>query len=391
MKTNKAILIVILGALSALGPLTTDMYIPALPEMSSALETTVGMMQKSVMSYFIGLTVGQLFYGPVSDRYGRKPVIYFALIVFAISSLGCQISNTGETLVWWRFGQGLGASIGMIISIAIVRDVAIGTAAIKMMALITAILGIAPVIAPSIGAAIMLIASWRAIFIILGAVSIVLLMLVAFGLPETRDPQKAAKSEIKKAVHNYIWLMKQKNFMPYAATLAFANGAFFAYIAGSSFIMIDIYHVSPTRFAQLFALNAVGLILTIQIAAHSPNFFSLKAQARLGAAILTTTSGTALFFAIIGVLGFWPITILMFFAISAFGLILPSCNILALHHHSEISGTAAALIGSLGYGAGALASAILASFGGGSALPMLVIMFGAGVLAMLSSWRYVQE
>jgi DHA1 family bicyclomycin/chloramphenicol resistance-like MFS transporter len=383
MKPISTIAIITLGAMSALGPLTTDMYVPALPAMTVELGATAAQIQQSVMAYFIGLAVGQLFYGPLSDRMGRKPVIYFALALFALASFGCVTATNGQSLTWWRMVQGGGASIGMVISIAIVRDSVTGQEALKLMGMISAILGIAPIVAPSIGAAIMHVSSWQAIFMLLGIVALVVLALAVFRLPETRSPELRRQSDPRHALSTYAQLLFRLNFIPYAATLALAQGAFFAYIAGSSFVMIGIFHQTPTLYALTFGANAIGLVAVIQFVPYLTRFISPARLVRIGCFVLAGASIVALLLQTSGSLGFWPFCILIFIAVASMGLIMPTCNVMAMTENGHIAGTAAALLGALGYGAGALASGMLAGLENGTAAPLLYVMAGSGALAAL--------
>lgn len=374
MRIRTSIIAVVLGLLSALGPMGIDMYVGALPQMADQLHGSASDLQVSVTAFFFGFTLGQLFYGPLSDRTGRKPIILLATAIFIVGSLGCLSSQSAAQLCAWRFLQGLGGSIGMVIAAAIVRDLFTGALAARMMSMVVLVVGVAPIIAPLIGSLLLRLAGWRAIFILLAAFGTLCAIVARILLPETRAVEQRTSSGVRGTLRLYGRLLVSRNFIPYAGALALAQGAFFAYVAGSSFVFVKIYGLSPLSYSLLFGLNAVGLGMASQFANHLIRRYGLVVVARGGSLALATggllllAAGTAGF----GILVTAP---LLFLMISSLGGILPTCNVLALEAHGPISGSAAALSGSLSFGMGAAASLLLSTVENGSALPMMIIMF----------------
>ncbi|MCM2473246.1 multidrug effflux MFS transporter [Rhizobium sp. CG5] len=372
-----------LGALCALGPLGTDMYLSAMPQMSADLGAPAASIQMSVMSFFLGFTIGQLFYGPISDRTGRKPMVYLALAIFLIASIGCTFATSADQLLVWRFAQGIGGSIGMVISTAVVRDLYTGVMAAKLMSLVVLVLGMAPIIAPLIGSLILEFAEWRYIFALLAAFSLAAAAMIYSRLPETRTPDLRAGSNPAHALKHYARLLVSGSFVPFAGTLALTQGGFFAYITGSSFVMINIYGLSPLVYSIIFGVNAVGLGIGTQVAASQMKRFGAKTIVKTATLVYASAAVLLLALEMSGLSGLWQVCLLLFLIISALGAIMPSCNLLSMEAHGAIAGTAAALMGGLGFGAGALGSFLIGIFEDGSAIPMVAIIAGFALLAAL--------
>jgi DHA1 family bicyclomycin/chloramphenicol resistance-like MFS transporter len=359
------------------------MYLGALPEMATSLHSTPGALQLSVTTFFLGYTVGQLFYGPVSDKTGRKPMIYLAMAIFVIGSIGALLAGSGPQLVAWRFLQGLGGSIGMVIASAVVRDLFTGAAAAKMMSMVVLVIGVAPIVAPLVGSVLLRLSNWQMIFGVLASLGAACLLLVRFALPETRMEELRAVSHPAQTLKWYVHLLRSRHFIPYAGALALAQGSFFAYIAGSSFVFVDLYGLSPLTYSILFSLNAIGLGIGAQIANRLVATRGLQAVAR-GSSTAFALAGVALLLAgLTGIGGMWSICLLLFLMVTSLGGIMPTCNVLSVEAYGAIAGTAAALTGALGFGAGALASMTLGFIGNGSALPMIAIMAACAIGACL--------
>ncbi len=379
MQTKDAALAIALGAICALGPFATDMYVAAMPRMASDLATTDASIQLSMMTYFAGFTIGQLFYGPVSDRTGRKPMIYLALAIFVLASIGCVFSTTAMQLLVFRFLQGIGGSIGMVIATASIRDVYTGHAATRLMSQVVLVLGIAPVLAPLLGSFVLQIGDWRLIFALLGALGVVVAVIATTMLPETRMAELRAKSRPTAALHWYARLLVTRNFIPYAGALALAQGGFFAYIAGSSFVLINVYGLSPMAYAAIFSLNAIGIGIGAQLAPRIAQRIGVRGVVKLASTIYAAAGLILLGLQLSGLAGLVPVCILLFVMVLGVGGIMPTCNILAMESHGAISGTAAALMGALGFGAGALGSFAIGVLDDGTALPLIAVMTGCAV------------
>ncbi|MGX1309469.1 DHA1 family bicyclomycin/chloramphenicol resistance-like MFS transporter [Amorphus suaedae] len=388
-KPNTVAIAIALGSLCALGPFATDMHISALPRMADDLSSSAATIQMTMMTYFWGFTVGQLFYGPASDKLGRKPVIFFALTVFLVGTVGCVLSGTANQMLAFRFLQGFGGSIGMVIATAAIRDLFSGASAAKLMSSVVLVLGLAPVIAPLAGSLLLTFFSWRAIFIVMGLLGIAVAVIVALLLPETRTLSQRAASQPAKAVYWYGKLLFTRTFIPYAGTLAFALGGFFAYVAGSSFMLISVYGLSPVTYSMIFAFNAIGIGISAQISSRLGERIGLKNVVKCATLIYAGAAVLLVLAELTGVGTVYSVCILLFVLVSAgVGGIMPSCNVLAMESHGQIAGTAAALCGALGFGAGALSSAAIGIWDDGTALPLLAIIascaVGSGLVAHLT-------
>ncbi|MBT9369450.1 multidrug effflux MFS transporter [Rhizobium sp. CSW-27] len=383
MQEKNTPLAISLGAICALGPFATDMYVAAMPRMAQDLASSDAHIQLSMMTYFVGFTIGQLFYGPVSDRTGRKPMIYLALAIFVIASLGCLFSATAGQLLGFRFLQGIGGSIGMVIATASIRDVHTGQAAAKLMSAVVLVLSIAPVLAPLVGGVILQWASWRLIFAALAGLGVLVAFLTAAMLPETRAPALRATSRPTAAVRWYARLLFTRSFIPYAGVLALAQGGFFAYIAGSSFVLINVYGLSPITYAVIFSLNAIGIGIGTQIAAKLASHIGIRAMVKVSTSVYAAAGLILLTMQLLGIAGLASVCVLLFVMVMTIGGIMPTCNVLAMEAHGAISGTAAALMGALGFGAGALGSFAIGILDDGTALPLILVMTVCAVASAL--------
>jgi len=368
-----------LGALCALGPFATDMHVAAMPSMVGDLRTTAATVQLSMMTYFAGFTLGQLFYGPASDRTGRKPMIYLALVIFVLASAGCILTANATQLLVYRFLQGVGGSIGMVIATAAIRDLYTGHAAARLMALVVLVLGIAPVIAPLAGSFILQTESWRAIFVVLAVLGVLVGLVVVALLPETRMAELRASSRPSAALHWYGRLLVSRSFIPYAGALALAQGGFFAYIAGSSFVLINVYGLSPTAYALIFSLNSIGIGIGTQVGPRLAHRIGIRGMVKAAALLYALATVLLLGMELAGIGSLVSVCVLLFVMVMALGGIMPSCNILAMEAHGAISGTAAALMGALGFGTGALATFGIGILEDGTARPLLAVIALCGV------------
>lgn len=373
----------ILGSLGAVGPLSIDMYLPALPRIASDLHASEGSLQFSLMAFFAGLMLGQMFYGPVSDRTGRKPMIYAGLALYVVASLGCATASTASALTVWRFVQGLGGSIGMVIGLAVVRDLYTGKSAARLVAMMMIVFSVAPILAPLLGTTIMSFLPWPALFIALAVFGSVCVLAVATALPETRLQELRAISRPLDAFKNYAHLLISRRYIPYVATTALAQAGFFAYLAGSSFTFISLYGLSPTAYSLVFGVNAIGLTAGAQIAPRlmshvsAPTIVRTALSVYLVAALLLAAlewfAGASLV----------PLAVLLFIAVAALGFVLPLMGMMALEAYGAISGTAAALMGALQFAAGTLASLAVGLTANGTALPMIATITISGLAAWI--------
>ena len=366
----------VLAALCATGPLGIDMYLPSIPDMAADFDTSAGAIQLSLMTFFLGLMLGQLAYGPLSDKFGRKPLIYVGLAIFSLGSVGCALASSVEQLNWLLFVQGVGGSIGMVIAFAIIKDAFSGAAMGKLMSMVLAVLGLCPVLAPLAGNALQSMDSWRVIFWALAAWGVLVAIVVALLLPETRNLEARAGFTLGRTAHTYLQILRDKHFLPYAMALCTAQAGFFAYIAGSSTVFISHYQLSPLQFSLLFALNAAGLVVAAIV--------NPRLHARIGA-LKTYRIVTLVYFGVLAALllamlaGITTLPVLcvgLFITVALLGLLMPTGSQLALMQQGRHAGTASALLGSMQFGAGALITAVSGA---------LAYLGGTGLVAVMAT------
>lgn len=373
----------VLAALSATGPLGIDMYLPSIPDMALSLDTSEGAVQYSLMTFFVGLMLGQLVYGPLSDRFGRKPLIYLGLGIFILGSIGCALATTVLQLQWLRFLQGLGGSIGLVIAFAIVKDAFTVEGMGKMVSMILAVLGLSPVIAPLLGNLLQDLGSWRSIFWALTGYGVFVAVLVALLLPETRHETERRKVVLSRTVHTYGAILVDKTFIPFALALCIAQAGFFAYLAGSASVFISEYDLTPLHFSLLFGLNALGLIAAA--------IFNPVLHRRVGPLnayrLLSTT-----YFIVLALLlaylasGHSNLVVLcvgLFITVSLLGFIMPTGSQLALMQQHQYAGTASALMGSMQFGAGAIITGVSGALAHMGGLGLIAIMLVCAALSTL--------
>ncbi|MFF7451826.1 MULTISPECIES: Bcr/CflA family efflux MFS transporter [unclassified Streptomyces] len=375
----------LLGALAAVPPMSMDMYLPALPEVTRSLGSTAGTVQLTLTACLIGMAIGQLIVGPMSDRWGRRGPLMAGLMVYVVAAAMCALAPNAELLIAFRVLQGLAGAAGIVIARAVVRDLYDGLAMAKFFSTLLLISSLAPIAAPVIGGQVMHVTSWRGIFVVLTAMGIGLTLLVWRRLPETLPPERRQNGGVRGA----LWIMRglfiDRVFTGYLMVNGFAYGALFSYIAASPFVIQDIYGASPQTFSLLFGLNSFGLLLLGQI-----NGKLLVGRVRLdkvlgcGLAVLAA-GGTALLMVTTGVFG-EPGTIgiasCMFVMISSLGLIVPNTNALALMRTPHAAGSASALVGTSCFVMGAIASSLVGMSGKETATPLAVVQLSSALLAM---------
>ena len=255
----------ILGALTAIGPLAIDMYLPALPTIAREFGTAASVVQSSLAAYFIGIAIGQAFYGPLSDRLGRKPILYLGLVLFMVSSIGCARAESVNALIAFRFLQALGGCAPIVIPRAIVRDHFDQSGSVRMLSVLMLVMGLAPILAPLIGGQLLVHFGWRAVFWLLTAYAATWVAVVAIFLPESLPSARRLRHPIKDVLQVYWRLARDRKFMGHALSGAFIFAGLLAYISGSPVVFIELFDVPPERYGVYFGINAVGIIAASQI------------------------------------------------------------------------------------------------------------------------------
>ncbi len=380
-------LALVLGLLSAIGPFAIDMYLPALPAIGASLRAEVGAVQWSLTAFFLALAVGQLVYGPVSDRVGRKPPLYFGLALFAVASVGCALATRIEVLVPLRFLQGLGAAAGMAIPRAVVRDLHTGTEAARLMSLLMLVFSVSPLLAPLAGSGVIALAGWRGVFWTVALAALAGLVLVRQALAETRTPaSRATHAEGPGALAAYGRLLRDAHYLGLVLIGGCSMAGFFVYLAGSPFVLIDHYGLSSVQYSLAFSVNAAAFFASAQFTARLGRRFGLV---RVVKAAVTAAAACMLALLAYYALGGDRLAVLLalyFMASAAMGLVIPTTSVLALEEHGAIAGTASALLGTLQMLAGAIAMGIAGAFANGKPLPMVVGMASGALLGFVLTW-----
>lgn len=378
-----ALLMLILGALTAFSAMSIDMYLPAFPQIANDLAIPLSTVQLSISAFLFGSAGGQLIYGPLADRLGRRTPLFIGLTLYIASAIGCACVRTGEELLFWRVVMAIGGGAGMVISRAVVRDLYDTADAARMFSLLMLIMGAAPILAPMMGGQLLLITGWRGIFGFLGAFGLVTFVAAALFLPESLPQERRIRRGIAKMATVYGHLLLNRRYLCYAIALGCVAGVNFSYISGVPFFFIKLHGVSPQRFGLFFAVNACGLIGGSQINRRLLQRFAPKQI--LNAAFTVCAASALLLTATLltGTGGFYVQIALMFVSLCVTGLIYPNITALALAPFDKAAGSASALLGTIQYSLGATAGALVGMLHNDTAVPMAAIMATCSVLG----WR----
>jgi DHA1 family bicyclomycin/chloramphenicol resistance-like MFS transporter len=372
---------VVLGLLSVIGPFAIDMYLPTLPSIASHLSASTAQVQASLMSFMAAVAVCQLVYGPVSDMIGRKPPLYFGMVLFVAGAIGCALSPSIEWLVVFRFIQGVGACASMALPRAIVRDGYRGAEAAQLMSLLMLVFSISPILAPLTGSLVIQFGDWRTVFWVMAGAGVLGLLFTIVALKETRPPEARLESSVRGAFKSYGILLRDKTFLGLTFIGAFGMSSFMAYIGNSSFILIDHYGLTPTQYSFAFSINAISFFGVSQSTGFMVKRFGLNRVVRTAVAGFAAAMVTLLVVFLLGVDRLDVLGSLMFVAFGFLGLVLPTTGVLAMEEHGEIAGTASAMLGTLQLVTGAVVMGVVGAFFNGTAMPMVT---GFAVCAMLA-------
>ncbi len=381
-------LALILGALTAIGPLAIDMYLPALPTIGREFGAAASVVQSSLAAYFIGIAIGQAFYGPLSDRLGRKPILYLGLALFMISSLGCAWAESVDALIAFRFLQALGGCAPIVIPRAIVRDHFDQAGSVRMLSVLMLVMGLAPILAPLIGGQLLVHFGWRAVFWLLATYATVWLAVVALLLPESLPAARRLRQPISDVLAVYWRLARDRRFMGHALSGALIFAGLLAYISGSPVVFIEIFNVPPERYGIFFGINAVGIIAASQINRWLVGRVETHRILRIVLPVAMTAGAVLVVDAYSGFGGFPGILVPLFFYIACHGFVLPNTTALAMAPHGRVAGSASALLGTMQFVLGALAGSLIGAFANGTPVPMAAVVAGCGATAFLTN-RFV--
>ncbi|MGY0062344.1 multidrug effflux MFS transporter [Streptomyces sp. LZ34] len=386
----------VLGGLNALPPLSMDMYLPALPEVTGALHSPAATVQLTLTACLAGMALGQLVVGPMSDKWGRRRPLLIGMVIYILATAICAVAPTVELLIAFRLLQGLAGAAGIVISRAVVRDLYDGAEMARFFSTLMLISGVAPVAAPVIGGQILRLTDWRGVFVVLTVVGALLTLVVWRWLHETLPPERRHSGGLGETLHTMRGLLADRVFTGYLLAGSFAFAALFAYVSGSTFVVQEIYGASPQTFSLLFGINSIGLVAVGQL-----NGKVLAGRVNLDAALLVglaaiTLSAAALCLMATGVfgdVGLVPMAAGLFVLMSAMGLVMPNTNTQALMRTKHAAGSASALLGTSSFLVGAIASPLVGIAGEHTAVPMTVVQLVcalaavAGFLALCRPWQ----
>jgi DHA1 family bicyclomycin/chloramphenicol resistance-like MFS transporter len=380
---NRLFIILILGALSTISPLAIDMYLPAFAQIAGVMHTSVAKISLSLSSYFIGLAAGQLIYGPLLDRFGRKPPLYVGLILFVAMSVACMCVRTKESLIVLRCFQALGGCAAQVAAMSMVRDFFPVKESAKILSLLILILGVSPLFAPTIGSLISTHLGWQWVFAILATLVLILLAVVFYFLPEGHQPDQSISLKPLPIALDYLYILKNTQFHTFALAGAFSFAGVLVYVAGSPIIFMGSFHVTQQVYGMIFAGLSVGFIGSNQINIMLLRKFT-SAQIFYGAILLECVV-SVIFLA--GTCYGWfglPATLaLLFILLSSLGLTYPNAAAMALAPFNKNIGSASALLGFLQIGAAALTSSCVGIFNSNSIMPVLIIFAATAWVALL--------
>ena len=392
-KRRNFFIILMLGVLTTISPFSIDLYLPAFPQIAVALHDSVANVSLSLSSYFIGLAVGQIVYGPLLDRFGRKKPLYCGLVLFIIASIGCILATNVETMIVFRFVQALGGCGAGVAATAMVRDFFPVKDSSKIFSLLMLILGVSPLLAPTVGGLVATHLGWQWIFILLITIVIAISIATTF-LPEAHQPDPTVSLKIKPVMATFWAILKEPQFFTYTLAGAFSFAGLLTYVAGSSIIFINGFHVSVQAYGLIFASLTIGFIGGNQL-----NIWLVRKHQ--SETIFRVAITTQLIFVTIFLIGTWlgwydlkATLVLLFLSLSCVGLVSPNGTALALAPFAKNAGSASALMGSLQIGVSALSSTGIAIFKAESMFPVIAIMFVTtliGFLILMVGGRQIPE
>ena len=384
MTTKKYIkLILILGSLTALGPFSIDMYLPGFSGIAKDLHTTVAKVSMSLSSYFVGISTGQLLYGPLLDRFGRKKPLFIGLLVYILASLGSVYVTDIDTFIFLRFIQAIGSCAATVASVAMVRDLFPVKDIPKVFSLLMLVLGLSPMLAPTIGGYITEYYGWHVVFLILMCMGIAILAASQLGLPNTYKPDTSISLKPKPIISNFLKVLKEPQFFTYAFTGAIAFSGLFSYVAASPIIFMNIYHVDAKTYGWIFAFMSVSFIGSSQLNSVLLKKFSSEQMIFSALIAQSVISIVFLILSLNDLLGLYETIGMLFLFLACLGISNPNTAGLTMAPFAKNAGSASALMGAIQLGLGALVSFVIGVFVKDSVTPMVAIMTATTILAFI--------
>jgi DHA1 family bicyclomycin/chloramphenicol resistance-like MFS transporter len=385
MKTGFARNAVVLGLLAAVGPFSIDTYLPALPTIAVDLGAPIGATQASLMAFFAAVGLCQVVYGPISDMAGRRPPLYFGLALFVAGSIGCSFSSSIETLIAFRFVQGVGACAAMIIPRAIVRDLHTGPDAARLMSLIMLVFSVSPILAPLSGSALIAVGGWRSIFDAIAVLGILGIALVAFALPETRPREMRIGASMATTLAGYTRLLRDRYYLGVVLIGGCGLASFFTFLASSSFVYVEHFGLTPTQYSFAFSVNAIGFIGAAQFSGALTQRYGFGPVVRVAVAGFAAMVVTLFVVTLAGIDLLPVLMTMLFLGFACLGLVIPTTAVMSLEAHGEIAGMAAAMMGTIQMLTGAAAIVLVSVFFDGTSLPMVTAIAICAICAFVLS------
>lgn len=375
---------VLLALLTAVGPISTDMYLPAFPAMRLALNAQPGQTQMTLAAWFLGLSIGQITHGPLADHYGRRPPLLFGTMLYTAASIGCALSSTMNDLSWWRLWAAFGGAASLVIPRAVIADVVKdGAEAARMLGRMVMVMGVVPVLAPTLGGFITEYWNWRGIFWVAAGYGALCTGLIYVFLPDTLRAHRHSRLRPTEALIHYIMVWREKSFRAHALEGGFGTFSLFAFLGGAPSVFLLRYHLSPAKFGAVFILNAIGYIVGVQLNARLISRFGPDRMLTGGSVALIATTMAMLFMTVFRLGDSLGIAIGMMGCMAALGFVLPGAALGSVLNHGRTAGAASALYGTIVFFIGAISTILVGWIGSESPVAMTSLMLVGALLAFV--------
>ncbi len=382
MHHNRTVLILILGLLSAIGPFSIDTYLSGFPTIADDLHVTVDEVSYTLSSFFIGISLGQMIYGPLLDRFGRKKPLIVGIVIYFSASMGCALAHSIEMLIALRFLQALGGCVGMVAPRAIVRDMFPVHESAKIFSTLILILGVSPIIAPTIGSYMIVSMGWQSVFWLQAIMGVLLLLAVVFLLPESKQPDPTYSLKPTPIISSFWFVFRTPQFFTYTLAASLVSAGVYAYLSGSPFVFMKIFKVTEQEYGWIFGILAAGLIMSSQLNNLMLRRFNSEQIIKTTLLIQTAIGLVLCVSSYMGWLNLYNTILLIFLFLCCQGFSFPNASALSMASFRKEAGTASALMGAFQMGFGALAAALVGFLSNGTSLPMAGVMAGCAVLGL---------
>jgi DHA1 family bicyclomycin/chloramphenicol resistance-like MFS transporter len=379
-------LIVLMGVLQAFAPLSIDMYLPSMPLLEKVFSATTAQIQVTLVTFLLGFALGQALYGPITDRFGRKPPLYVSLTLFVVSSVACALSRSVNALSFFRLLQAIGACGGAVVSRAMVRDLFPPVELRKIFSMLVLVLGVSPLISPFIGGYLLVWFGWKSIFFTQASLGALMLIAMHFRLSESLAPENVRPLHMDHVIATYTHLLRDRTFLGASLVCGFSSAGMFAYIASAPFVFINIYKLPPQQFGWLFGFIAAGLIGASQVNGRMSHNIALWKVLRVANWVQLVAGVGVLATAKTGFGGMIGIFAPVFVYMCATGFVFPNGSAIAMMRHGNMAGTASALLGTNQFVIAAATTIVLGVIDNSSAMPMAIVIAGCGLAATVLNY-----